>query len=202
MWLNALAQIEINGLVGWVVLSLPLFVLATMIGLAVVRWRRSSRGEITGWREDDADVSEAKAGHDFGRSGDQAGDVLSLMDGVTPHVQTESELSERNSAVLSAAGSVAVGTAMEKSTTAAEAVNALGELVLTAAKNGDADVEAAARLQLGDICEQSSDMTTACEHWQIARDLFDKGENIEAREVAEEKMRRNGCPSDWVLNDF
>ncbi len=202
MWLNAFVQIEINGLVGWVVLSLPLFVMATMILLAIVRWGRSSRDEIAGRRVDEADVAEVKSGHDFGRSSEQTGGRLSLMDGVTPHVQPESDLSGRTPAVLSAAGSAAVSTAMEKSTTAADAVDALGALVLTAAKNGDADVEAAARLQLGDICEQSSDMTTACEHWQIARDLFDKGGNIEAREVAEEKMRRNGCPSDWVLNDF
>lgn len=61
---------------------------------------------------------------------------------------------------------------------------------------------AAARLELGDIACQHGDMTTACEHWQIARSLFQDAGRAADRDVATQRMQKNGCPSDWVLNQF
>ncbi len=61
---------------------------------------------------------------------------------------------------------------------------------------------ARARLALGDIAHKSGDLTTACEHWQIARALFHELNERREHEAVESRMLRNGCPTDWVLTDF
>lgn len=61
---------------------------------------------------------------------------------------------------------------------------------------------AKARLALGDLAQAAGDATTACEHWQIARALFHELKQPEDHQAAEQRMLRNGCPTDWVLTDF
>jgi tetratricopeptide (TPR) repeat protein len=61
---------------------------------------------------------------------------------------------------------------------------------------------ARARLALGDLAHIGGDPTTACEHWQIARALFHELKQASDHEAAEQRMLRNGCPTDWVLTDF
>ncbi len=61
---------------------------------------------------------------------------------------------------------------------------------------------AKARLALGDLAHAGGDPTTACEHWQIARALFHELRQVEDHAEAEQRMLRNGCPTDWVLTDF
>lgn len=61
---------------------------------------------------------------------------------------------------------------------------------------------AKARLALGDLAHASGDPTTACEHWQIARALFHELKQHADHAAAEQRMLRNGCPTDWVLTDF
>ena len=59
-----------------------------------------------------------------------------------------------------------------------------------------------ARMKLGDICHESSDFTTACEHWQLARELYAECGEMERVAEVEERMEKNQCPTDWVLNGF
>jgi hypothetical protein len=82
------------------------------------------------------------------------------------------------------------------------AASEFGWCVLLASKSGRKTVQAQARLELGDIARESGDLTTACEHWQIARGLFLDLKEDDALGWAETRMRENGCPTDWVLNDF
>jgi hypothetical protein len=63
-------------------------------------------------------------------------------------------------------------------------------------------VHAQARLELGDLAHAGGDLTTACEHWQIARALFHELKQPSDHKAAETRMLRNGCPTDWVLTDF
>jgi tetratricopeptide (TPR) repeat protein len=63
-------------------------------------------------------------------------------------------------------------------------------------------VHAQARLVLGDLAHAGGDLTTACEHWQIARALFFELKQPHDHKAAETRMLRNGCPTDWVLTDF
>jgi tetratricopeptide (TPR) repeat protein len=59
-----------------------------------------------------------------------------------------------------------------------------------------------ARLELGDLERMSGDLTSACEHWQIARKLASDLRDAALLRAAEERMQRHGCPTDWVLNEF
>jgi hypothetical protein len=64
------------------------------------------------------------------------------------------------------------------------------------------EVHARARVVLGDLAHADGDLTTACEHWQIARALFVELKQHGDHESVEARMLRNGCPTDWVLTDF
>lgn len=78
----------------------------------------------------------------------------------------------------------------------------LRKSVVIASQNDLKLVHAAARLELGDLAHQDGDLTTACEHWQMARGLFHDLEQGEELASTEARMQRNGCPTDWVLTDF
>lgn len=82
----------------------------------------------------------------------------------------------------------------------------VGELLRRAvrlsAELGLKDIQAEARLDLGEEARASGDLTTACEHWQIARTLFEEGSHKAKADNVEARMKRFGCPTDWVLNDF
>jgi len=82
------------------------------------------------------------------------------------------------------------------------AAEALRRAIRFASAHGQTDVHAAARLELGDIAEQGGDLTTACEHWQLARNLFHGLGQSQRVEEADKRMLSRGCPTDWVLNDF
>lgn len=83
-----------------------------------------------------------------------------------------------------------------------EAADCLRKSIRIAARLGLRREHAAARLELGDLARASGDLTTACEHWQIARGLFTDLRLARDLEAAEGRMRDSGCPTDWVLNDF
>ncbi|MGE0023833.1 MAG: hypothetical protein AB7S70_09410 [Hyphomicrobium sp.] len=71
-----------------------------------------------------------------------------------------------------------------------------------AARNKDAVVHAEARLELAELARAEGDLTTACEHWQIARALFFELKEQPSLGETERLMQKHGCPTDWVLNDF
>lgn len=64
------------------------------------------------------------------------------------------------------------------------------------------DTHAKARVAMGDIAHGGGDLATACEHWQIARSLFHELRRPREHDDIDARMRRNGCPTDWVLTDF
>jgi len=86
-----------------------------------------------------------------------------------------------------------------RSDTAAEY---LREAVRAAGRSRTAAVEAEARLALAELARAAGDLTTACEHWQLARALFHDLDERARRDETETLMRNHGCPTDWVLNDF
>ncbi len=74
--------------------------------------------------------------------------------------------------------------------------------VRLAAKAKNASVHAEARIELAELARAAGDLTTACEHWQIAKGLFRSLSLKSELEHTERLMQRHGCPTDWVLNDF
>lgn len=63
-------------------------------------------------------------------------------------------------------------------------------------------IHAEARLELADLAQADGDPTTACEHWQMARQLFHDVDAKDGVEKTDKKILSNGCPTDWVLTDF
>jgi Tfp pilus assembly protein PilF len=83
-----------------------------------------------------------------------------------------------------------------------EAGDQLRKSIRIASRIGNKKTHAEARLELAEIARAEGDLTTACEHWQIARALFSDLSHAKGRDKAETLMREHGCPTDWVLNDF
>lgn len=83
-----------------------------------------------------------------------------------------------------------------------EAEDLLRKAILGAAAVDQKDIHASARVTLGDLAHGAGDLTTACEHWQIARGLYLELDQSSQREAVESRMHRNGCPTDWVLTEF
>lgn len=82
------------------------------------------------------------------------------------------------------------------------AAECLRGAIMLASKAGDRTLHAAARLELGDIAQAEGDLQTACEHWQMARSLFQDEKRAKEAANCEDRMSRNRCPTDWVLTDF
>lgn len=78
----------------------------------------------------------------------------------------------------------------------------LRDAIRVAALNRLAEPHALARLELGDLYLGNGDPTTACEQWQIARNLFHDLARPADRDSVDKRMLGNGCPTDWVLTDF
>lgn len=78
----------------------------------------------------------------------------------------------------------------------------LRSCVRAAAKSRNAAVQAEARLELAELARDAGDLTTACEHWQMARSLFHELKGQAGLVETERLMQKHGCPTDWVLNDF
>lgn len=83
-----------------------------------------------------------------------------------------------------------------------EAAALLRQIIREASGLGERGIEADARLALGDIARRGGDLTSACEHWQLARGLFQDLKRAADLAATEARMRAVGCPTDWVLNDF
>lgn len=78
----------------------------------------------------------------------------------------------------------------------------LRQCVRLAHKLKETRIEAEARLELGDLARASSDLTSACEQWQLARSLFGQLDRTNEALAAQQRMERAACPTDWVLNEF
>jgi hypothetical protein len=85
---------------------------------------------------------------------------------------------------------------------ASAAADLLRQCIRAATSAGQKDAHANARLALGDLAQAGGDPVTACEHWQIARSLYGELRRSREHDAVEVRMRKNGCPTDWVLTDF
>lgn len=71
-----------------------------------------------------------------------------------------------------------------------------------ASLHGPLEVHAEVRLELAEAAMRAGDTIGACEHWQMARVAFEECGQRDAQDRVDQKMRANGCPTDWVLTDF
>lgn len=70
------------------------------------------------------------------------------------------------------------------------------------AQHGPRAAHAEARLQLAEAAFDAGDLIGACEQWQMARNALQDDGQKDAHARVEQRMRENGCPTDWVLTDF
>ena len=61
---------------------------------------------------------------------------------------------------------------------------------------------AAARIELAELAYRDGDLTTACEHWQMAKLMFHETGRRTDRDRIAEVMLQHRCPTDWVLTNF
>ena len=185
-------------------LSLPILALVTAMALALrrVAMRRGGTERVTGRYGAPVQKSKPEAG-----PAPPAAPVEPSAE--APKAAKPAELAERikNAEQKSADAALAplyLELARLQAATGAdrEAADTLRKCIRLAAKLGQKETHAGARLELGDLAHAEGDLTTACEHWQIARGLYHDLKSDAALAAAEKRMRGNGCPTDWVLNDF
>jgi hypothetical protein len=63
-------------------------------------------------------------------------------------------------------------------------------------------VHAEARVQLAELALADGDLTSACEHWQMAKLMFHEMGRRADQERISDLMRTHRCPSDWILTNF
>lgn len=200
--------VSLDGAIGWVAVATPLIVLAVVA--AAVLWAGKQGREDTEIEFDSRENRWAReaspAGSEPARVADAGLDrgaekldkreyraAIAAAIAEAEHAGERGHLAELylSLAVLEReAGDEAAAAAL------------LRKSVLLASETGNAIVHAKGRLELGDQAHGTGDLTTACEHWQMARALFDQLELAAQKAEAEARMQRNGCPTDWVLTDF
>lgn len=83
-----------------------------------------------------------------------------------------------------------------------EAKELFQKALVVADDDNNKDLSARARFELGNLAKAHSDLLSACENWQLARELYEKiGDKKKVREL-DAIMTDAQCPSDWVLNKF
>ncbi|MGQ0672156.1 MAG: hypothetical protein ACT4N2_04655 [Hyphomicrobium sp.] len=213
--------LELTGLAGWIALSLPFLALLTVMALALgqIRRRRSRLREpasLTG--RYGVPIPQPPSARDGPKHGAEpvaapatpaaAATAVAALPS-KPTREPIANVAERIAAAEARGVEseladlyLAQGRERHAGGESTEAAELFRRSIRLAAKHGQKQVHAAARLELGDLVGQQGDLTTACEHWQIARGLFYDLKLAGSLGETERRMRQNGCPTDWVLNDF
>ncbi len=185
-----LSGLELTGPVGIVILALPIVILLVVIAIAKQRRPRRAEPRRDGEGPDATAPAPASTrapasapapdlvGERIARA-EAAGDERTLVETCLEKAREEVEAGREQ-----------------------EAAALLRKSIRLASQLGMKEAHARARLELGDIARAGGDLTTACEHWQIARALFFELKEAHALTASETRMRQHGCPTDWVLNDF
>lgn len=63
-------------------------------------------------------------------------------------------------------------------------------------------VHAEARIELAELALVEGDLTSACEHWQMAKLMFHETGRRSDQERMADLMRIHRCPTDWILTNF
>jgi len=208
---------EIGGVAGAIILSLPFLLLATLILLTVLGARRARRARDRAPKATTARYGEpiTRAPRPRADEGANRGTAVPVPAPSTPVRPRIAETSDLSSVLKSIARAETTSDAAQLSrlylrlgelklimNARGEAADAFRKCIRAAMKADDREAHARSRLELGDMAREAGDLTTACEHWQIARGLyFDLGQKS-FLEAVEERMNVHQCPTDWVLNDF
>jgi hypothetical protein len=202
--------LELSGPAATLVLTLPFLILFAVIFWVTSRRRRHPQAETAPAAEPVAPERQAKGRYGEPLAPPRAAEPLAAA---RPQPVTPPADIDRIDAEIARVGAsrdetrlaelhLAAGRANIARGDIEAAVRHLTQSVKLASANARKDAHADARLELGDLARRTGDLTTACEHWQLARGLFLELKKPDRLAQVEERMRDNGCPTDWVLNDF
>jgi len=191
---------EVTGLAAWIILLLPYALLAGAIMLALRSGGRAgdpaladaARGRYGAPLSPQQQPPAPEPADGMRREGEAAGGFSSALE----RAEAEGDESKVADLHLARAREKLAAGGVE------EAADQLRKSIRVATRTGNKKVHAEARLELAEIARVGGDLTTACEHWQIARGIFSDLKHAKGRDKAETLMREHGCPTDWVLNDF
>lgn len=208
--LEALSLDPANDVVRLVALALPVFVLLLLIAIWVrARARRRAarqNGAVQdGSRDASLNVLQAVSGAQI-RSGRES--AVESPPHVDPRVRVEMLKADLKSAMLSQSNTALAPIYLELARQFFAAgdeksyLDALRSAAGIASQHGPRAVHAEVRLELAEAALRAGDTIGACEHWQMARIAFEEDGQRDAFDRVDQRMRDNGCPTDWVLTDF
>lgn len=186
-------DLEISGLVGLLALSLPLAALATVVVLTLLGGRHRSELRDRGRQSGTADAPRTQ------ESAPVLGEAQPSLIGAATWPRPAEPSPVRGASLDEQLGAARHLAASGQRDAAASTLRAC---LWAAGSERRTDIQAAARLDLGDLCLAAGDTITACEHWQIARGFFSDLKRPGDVAAVDVRMRAHGCPTDWVLNDF
>ena len=194
-------------------LALPVAVLVTLIMLVVKKKSKKPQRPLTVFDTGESDAPRQQAGASPVANPDRNKDAM-LQNLTFPELVSDTQdglalVKQRLDAALGAGDKVALAPLYLELARAhrdagqhSDCLTALRSAAGLASQHGPRTAHADARLELAEAAFVSGDLTSACEHWQLAKiALHDDGQR-EAQVRVEKRMRDNGCPTDWVLTDF
>lgn len=78
----------------------------------------------------------------------------------------------------------------------------LRKAVMVARRAKLPETHAEARIELAELARADGDLTSACEHWQMAKLMFHETGRRGDQDRMADVMRQNRCPTDWILTGF
>lgn len=109
--------------------------------------------------------------------------------------------SERDDAALSR-NSILLARILLSRSAREEAAALLQSAALSARRAKLPVLHAEARIELAQLAHDDGDMTSACEHWQMAKVMFHEMGQRPDQDRISDLMRQHRCPTDWVLTNF
>jgi hypothetical protein len=176
---QAAGALELSGTAATLMLLLPFMVLFAVVWRTVRRHHRAATPQ--------APIAQSVAGIATFPSEVPLDERIALAHG-DDHVLSELYLLKAREA--SSAGQAGLATEL------------LRKSVGSAQRSWNVSIHADARLDLAELARAAGDLTTACEHWQLARKLFHDLARKDRVAEADALMLQHGCPTDWVLTDF
>jgi hypothetical protein len=190
------------------IIVLPLLVLLVLFFLLYSGSRRRQHDDSAGQVESNNERGHGEPLSRMGMPGAEAAAIVATCPVEAP-VETIVVLEERLAGAEEAGEPVALAhiyLALGRARVAAGdengALAALRSSAGLAALHKIGRVHAEARLELADAAFRAGDLTSACEHWQMARMAFLDERMAAEGDKVDSLMRSNGCPTDWVLTDF
>ncbi len=113
----------------------------------------------------------------------------------------EEAKSARDDALLSRS-SVALARLLLARSARPQASTLLQSAVMAARRAKLPVVHAEARIELAELALIEGDLTSACEHWQMAKLMFHETGRRSDQERMADLMRIHRCPTDWILTNF